>query len=119
MGWIALGSVGFRHQFSQAGTSVDPFFDVVTLILWTSEVSASDLRALAWVMGASVAYGVGGGLLMVVAQARAAVARPAGRCVARGCQRARTRSTLPRPELVTHEPQWRAGRSVTGPRLCS
>ena len=78
LGWIALGSVGFRHHFDQARTSGDPFFDLVTLILWTNEISADDFRALAWIVGASMGYGVGGGLLMLVAQWRGgpAIGRP-------------------------------------------
>jgi hypothetical protein len=83
IGWIALGRVGFRHQFDQAWTSGDPFFDLVTLILWTNEVSANDFRALAWIVGASMGYGVGGGLLMLVAQWRGgpAIGRPMRRQV--------------------------------------
>ena len=74
IGWIALGRVGFRHQFNQAGTSGDPCFDLVTLILWTNEMSANDFRAMAWIVGASMGYGVGGGLLMLVSQWRGGVA---------------------------------------------
>ena len=70
VGWIAMGRVGFRHQFDQAGTSGDPYFDLVTLILWTNEISANDFRALAWNFGASMGYGVGVGLLALVAQWR-------------------------------------------------
>jgi ABC-type transport system involved in multi-copper enzyme maturation permease subunit len=70
MGWIALGSAGFRHQFDQARSPDGLFFDLVTLIFSMNELSASDFRALAWVLGASVVYGAGGGLLMLVATAR-------------------------------------------------
>jgi hypothetical protein len=70
IGWIALGRVGFRHQFAQAGTSGDPCFDLVTLILWTNEMNANDFRAMAWIVGASMGYGVAGGLLMLVAMWR-------------------------------------------------
>jgi ABC-type transport system involved in multi-copper enzyme maturation permease subunit len=78
IGWIALGRVGFRHQFDQARTSGDPFFDLATLILWTNEISANDFRALAWIVGASMGYGVAGGLLVLVAQWRGglAIGRP-------------------------------------------
>lgn len=70
LGWIALGTVGFRHQFDHARSSGDPFFDLVTLILSMNEIGASDFRALAWAIGASVVYGAGRGLLMLVVNAR-------------------------------------------------
>ena len=73
-GWITIGNVGFRHRYDQSSTSGDPFFDVVTLNLWLNGVSASDFRALAWVLGASIVYAAGGGALMLVTLARRAPA---------------------------------------------
>jgi ABC-type transport system involved in multi-copper enzyme maturation permease subunit len=94
--WIAAGRAGFRHHFYHAHTSRDPFFDVVSLVLWMNEISASEIRPLAGMIGASVVYGAGGGLVRLVTLPRFGSANRSWSWLAgaRGTARRDARSSL-------------------------